>query len=272
MDGANDALERFLIHSRNYDGSLNSFWSLRDEFGILALSGFFLGWVNRHLAELIRSPSEAGLWFWPQFNIHEANGLTLSVAALAEQSTIQTHAEPAMYTPIDGQDLHCHRYRLPPHVNDVFDPAIVLEPTGSRTVKRGEVLEVWPDQVYDFQATTKEQPVVAAVLQAPVSMRFKWSFHRSSLKALAAVDADAADTQLRATCDLLGQLGDPSSLEILEGLIGHNHHGVRWSAIQNIVRINPAAARSLLERSVTDPHPHIQAAAAKTLQKLTASS
>ncbi|WP_029922952.1 HEAT repeat domain-containing protein [Nevskia soli] len=272
MDSYGEPLKRFVEHASTYDGSLDQFWSLKDEFGIFASSGFPALWVNGHLAEMLRKPADAGLWFWPQFDIQQINGLTIAVRVIGDQQPFQSSSEAAMYVPIGPQSLHCDLYHLPPHANDVFDPKLRLEPAGRVTARPGEILLAEPDMVYDFQAGAGDSPVVAVVLTTPFALRLKWIFDRNTMKALWATDADVIDMQLRAASDVLGNLRDPSSLEVLEWLSTHRHHAVRWSAIQNVARIKASSARPLLKRALDDPHPLVQAAAAKTLQKLDADS
>lgn len=272
MDSYEEPLNRFLEHARTYDGSLDRFWSLKDEFRTFASSGFPVSWVNWHLAELLSKPADAGLWFWPQIDIQQINGLTIAVRVISDQQPLQSSSEEAMYVPISRQSLHCDVYRLPAHTNEVFDPRLQLTLAGRVTTRPGEVLLAERDTVYDFQASSETSPVVTVVLITPFALRLKWMFDRITLKALRATDADVIDMQLRAASDVLGSLRDPSSLEVLEWLSTHRHHAVRWSAIQNVARIKAGSAQPLLERALEDPHPLVRDAAARTLRKLNADS
>jgi hypothetical protein len=269
MDSPKGALDRFLARLDTYDPSHDAVASLKGDFADLVASGYFLTWVNENLSRLVAKPDEAGLWFLPQFNVKRAKGLSLSIAVVTATPTIVTSSEAALISPIGRQDLKCDLYRIPPYANEIFDPELQLSHAGSISISRGEVFEIRTDQVQDFRAAEGLAPAVAAVLSGPIVSRFKWSFDRSTLRALASADADSADMQLRAASDLLGHVGDPSSLDLLQSLAEHANHAVRWNAIQNMVRIDPAAARDWLIRATSDPHPHIKAAAKKTLQKLT---
>lgn len=103
MDSYDKPLNRFVEHASTYDGSLDRFWSLKDEFRIFASSGFPALWVNGHLAEMLRKPADAGLWFWPQFDIQQIKGLTITVRVIGDQQPLQSSSEAAMYVPISPQ-------------------------------------------------------------------------------------------------------------------------------------------------------------------------
>jgi hypothetical protein len=267
MDRQDFEFRDFLDLARRIEGTPDQIGTLESRFLKLVLSGFFSGWINRQLTTLGPMAENPGLWSLPQIEVERlADGLTISLRRYAAPQPLRSCHEAAILVPLGRNPLICEVYSLPPHDNAVFDPNITLTKVRSIAVAPGETFQTEPGHVYDIHATGG--PAVAAVLACRQDAALTWSFDRASLKATGAGDANAVDQQLRAAIELMGILRDSSSLPLLQELAAHPRHTVRWSAIQSLGRISPAAARAQLEKALQDPHPHLRAAAAKTLQKI----
>jgi hypothetical protein len=204
--------------------------------------------------------------------LHRGGGFALSVSVF-DSPHRYIHSLPfhAMYSPVGDCALSFNTYELPAGFrNQVFDPTLKLQPAGSETLKPGDILCMRSgNYAYDFLAE-RPTPVVKFVTTAMYPL--EWLFTRTGLQAWQANDADLSFTQLRVAADVIGKFAHQSSLEPLKRLTHHYHHAVRWAAIQNLARLSRSEAIARLKNAaVDDPHPHIQRAAKKSLDKLQAS-
>lgn len=257
-----------LVDHRFSRDRVESFWELEAAFHELVSDAFVAQLMNAELDRLIADPSYTGVWRPNQLMVHRGPAFALSVWLL-ESSTQYVHSMPSfsMYAPVGTMPLSFTRYELPAdYRNDVFNPSIRIHSPSQGRVAPGEVLKLQSDRyVYDFQI---ERPVVVVKLTTFVFHSMEWLFNKESGYAWQANDSDITATQLRVAAYILGKLADPSSVEPLKQLTAHEHHAVRWAAVQSLGRINRSAAVEKLEQSLTDPHPHIRRAAAKTLAQL----
>lgn len=246
----------------------DSFWSLEEEFRRLLHSGFLAGFINRELRRLMDTPSHMGDWRPNQAMIHRGRGYALALWQF-EQPRRYIHSTPfyGMYAPVGTESLYYDIYKLPrDYRNDVFDPAIRLEPAGSGITAPGGILLLQSDQyVYDFRIA---KPLTVLKFTTAAFHTMEWLFNRDSLHAWQANDSELISTQLRVAAYVLGRLAHQTSLEPLELLATHPHHAARWAAIQNLGRLNRTAAQEKLRKALDDPHPHVRNAAAKTLRQL----
>ena len=247
--------------------ALESFWDLEEEFRRLVASGFVGGLLEHEIEKLVANPSYMGDWRPNQLVLHRGRGFALSIW-LFDQARQYIHTTPflGMYAPVGAASLHCDIYRLPAsYRNDVYDPALKLEPAGSAITRPGEILLLQSDRyAYDFRV---ERMVPVVKFTTSAFQNLEWLFDKERLQPLQANDSELNWTQLRVAAYILGKLAHPSSLEPLQLLTAHPHHSVRWAAIQSLGRLDQAAARAKLEGALSDPHPHVRRAAGNTLQQ-----
>jgi len=255
------------VDSRYKKAEPETFWLCEQAIARLLAEGALSDWINQQLRSLIADPQRAGDWTATEAVLHRGNGWAVSVAIFDSPRRF-IHALPflAFYAPLDSE-LTGGRYRLPEGFrNDVFDPALRLEPAGTVSVGRGELLRLETDRyAYDFHI-----PRPLAVLRfASTSLRpLEWLFSKSTLQAWQANDAELSSTQLRVAAYVLGKVAHHSSIGPLRDLAAHPHHAVRWAAIQNLGRLSRSEALVKIREAVNDPHPHVRRAAQKTLDQL----
>lgn len=245
-----------------------SFWECESAVKRLLAGGSVSAWFNEQLTALRAEPELLGDWGAKEVILHRGPGWAVSVA-LFDTPRRYIHGLPyfAFYAPLAGASLAANRYKLPVgYRNEVFDPAVRLEPAGFANVEAGNVLPMRTDQfAYDFHVTV---PVpVLRFATAPVRS-LEWLFSKSTLQAWQANDATVTYTQLRVAASVLGKIAHQSSIGPLRRLASHPHHAVRWAAIQNLGRLSRSEALARIREAVNDPHPHVRRAAQKTLDQL----
>ena len=267
---AEDALSRFVAEVQLCieRTAPERFWQAEAGFRSLLASDYLRGAFNQELRRLLADPCHFGDWRPNEWVLHAGRNFSLAVSVF-DTPRRYIHALPfhAMYAPLAGESLAYNRYRLPAtYSNPVFDPGLKLEPAGSGVVASGEMLALHTaEYAYDF---VLPKPVVVLKLSTAPVLPLEWLFRKDSLQSWQANDADLSSTQLRVAADVLGKFAHQSSLPPLKLLTTHPHHAVRWTAIQNLGRLNRSEALAQLEAACNDVHPHIQRAARKTLGQL----
>lgn len=265
-----DSVGRFtgLVERLFARDEIESFWNCESAFRDLIEAGFANQVLNAELQQLVQDPYFQGDWRPKQLMVARGSGYALAVS-LFDSPRRYIHSAPfyGLYSPLGTVPLSYERYALPPQYrNEVFDPAIKLEPAGTGVVTPGEVLRIESTRyVYDFIIT---EPVLVAKFTCAQFHTLEWLFSRESLHAWQANDSELSSTQLRVAAYLLGRMAHQFSLEPLIKLTEHPHHSVRWAAIQSLGRMSRAVALEHLEKALSDRHPHIRRAAEKTLKQL----
>jgi hypothetical protein len=246
----------------------DTFWQCEDLLRRFLDEGGVAVELNAQLQKLVADEQYIGDWLPNDVVLAKGPGWILSVVLL-DAPKRYIHALPfhAMYAPLDESRLAGDRYLLPPEYrNEVFDPAVRLEPAGTVSAARHEIIALHSDQyAYDFHVPRPQS--VLRLATAPLRP-LEWLFSKGTLQAWQANDADLAFTQLRVAVNVLGRIAHQSSIEPLRQLAGHPHHAVRWAAIQNLGRLNRSEALAKIREAVNDPHPHVRRAAQKTLDAL----
>ena len=224
--------------------------------------------VNEELGKLGEIPDHVGDWSPTELILHRGGGTAMSLS-FSGVSKRYLHVLPyhAIYAVLDSEKIVYDRYPLPKgYRNDLFDPNLRLGPAESGVLSRNDVLRIpCGENAFDFKI---QKPVMMLKFVTTAILPLEWLFKRETLQAWQANDADLSFTQLRVAADVLGKMAHQSSMKALKLMTGHGHHAVRWSAIQNLGRINRTEAILKLKEAVNDPHPHVRNAAQKTLQKL----
>ena len=247
-----------------------SFWDCEDALADLLKKPFLADALNRELANVAQDATQTRNWLGSELVLHRGGGFALSISIFDKpQRYIHSLPYHAMHAGVGGFGLRCNVYELPPSFrNHVFDPTVRLSSAGVRKAEPREILCLPSGkQAYDF---IYEQPTPVLKFVTAAIQPLEWLFTRQALQAWQANDADLSFTQLRVAADVAGRFAHQSSLQPLKRLAQHTHYAVRWTAIQNLARLSRSEAIEHLRAAVNDPHPHVQRAARKTLEKLTA--
>jgi len=163
------------------------------------------------------------------------------------------------------------RYRIATGVDlEVFDPSASLAVLDRRAYTGEPIWERRADRVvHDYRAAA---PFARLCLALRPSIGQRWVFDRSSLRASFPMLGSLDDSGDVALCRMVAALPERRALPMLLDLAGHRSHAVRWAAIQAIGKLDGREGRRLLERAAHDPHPHIRAAAQRTLSRLGAAA
>jgi hypothetical protein len=159
------------------------------------------------------------------------------------------------------------RYRVSANIDlDVFDPTALLVELDRRAAGGDPIWERRADRlVHDYRAAA---PFARLCLALRPSTGQAWVFDRATLRASFPMLGSRDDSGSIALCRIVAALAEHRALPMLLDLAAHPSHAVRWAAIQAIGKLDGAEARRLLDRAATDPHPHIRAAAQRTLSRL----
>jgi hypothetical protein len=243
-----------------------SFWQLQDALKALVASGFFNDWLNTQLSTFADPTAEPALWLWPRPVVARWGQVSLHLSVIeAEPERFSTCACAAILSPVCGH-LACDEYQLPEHRNDVFEPALQAQWTGTRLIGVGDVLCIPAGSLKTLTPSPQHGALVCAELCHADTIAYVWNFDNQTLTAKKAVAQHPVHTQLQASAQVLAVLKHVDSIDVLSELASHPNYEVRWSAIQAIARIAPSKATPLIERATSDAHPQIQAAARRTLQ------
>ena len=246
-----------------------SFWDCEEAFVSLLKQPFLADVVNRELANVAQDATQTRNLLGSELVLHRGGGFGLSIS-IFESPQRYIHSLPyhALYAGVGPSGIRCNVYELPASFRyEIFDPTLRLTPAGSKSAAPREVLRL-PSGTHAYDFIYEQATPVLKFMTAAIHP-LEWLFSRSSLQAWQANDADLSFTQLRVSADVLGKFAHQSSLQPLRRLTQHKHHAVRWAAIQNLGRLSRSLAVECLREAVNDPHPHVQRAARKTLEKLT---
>jgi len=256
------------VQARFIPSQPGTFWACEEYLRRFLDEGGAIRSLNDELHKLAADEHYLGDWLPNDVVLSRGTGWALSLALL-DGPKRYIHALPfqAMYAPLDEARLTGDRYLLPPEYrNEVFDPTVRLEPAGSVSAGRHEIIALHSDQyAYDFQV---QQPQAVLRLVTTALRPLEWLFSKGTLQAWQANDADLGFTQLRVAANVLGRIAHQLSIGPLRQLAAHPHHAVRWAAIQNLGRLNRSEALAKIREAVNDPHPHVRRAAQKTLDAL----
>lgn len=244
-----------------------TFWDCESAVLRLITQNVLREWLNQQLRSLLADPQYLGNWTTQEAILHRTEQWTLSIVTLDTPRRF-IHALPftAIYVPLDSE-LIGERYRLPKDFrNDVFDPNLRLDSAGSVVAAAGVPLRLETGSfAYDFHIT---RPVPVLRFASAALRPLEWLFSKNTLQAWQANDAEVSSTQLRVAAYVLGKIAHHSSVEPLRSLSSHQHHAVRWAAIQNLGRLSRSEALVKIRAAIADPHPHVRRAAQKTLDHL----
>lgn len=148
----------------------------------------------------------------------------------------------------------------------LFYTGYQLTKRGIGTVQPGEILQCHSaGDLIDLQI---EVPVWTVKLVSAPHEPIQWAFDRKTLQSCQGIAANMADSELILLTRALAAMERPEAANGLEDLAGHPSHFVRWAAIQSLAKCAPEIAYNKLIKAIEDSHPHVQAAARRTLHRL----
>jgi len=157
-------------------------------------------------------------------------------------------------------------YKLPENFQrDVFDPE--LRPTSAceNELSPGEILRIHAGvDLIDWKI---EEPVVLLRFITAPQEPIQWTFRKNPIKPWFVASVDPGATQLSALFSYFGATGYAPAAILINNLLGHRNHQVRWEATKALWKIDRELGLQALQASLADPHPHVRIAATKTLAK-----
>lgn len=168
----------------------------------------------------------------------------------------------------DHSALQIQHYRHEGHYeNDVFQDDftltkhkdIILEGTTVKHIEAG--IDV-------IALDKKEHTTIILTLTNKPSLSYVWEYDRETLKPLQLIAYDLVHFRLYYVATLLGSFGNLNSSEILLNLSHHKNHYVRWTAIQNLFKLNFVQGLERLHIAQNDSHKSIRNAAKNAIANL----
>jgi hypothetical protein len=168
---------------------------------------------------------------------------------------------------VGGGPIRIMRCRRPlPHPHDTFSRHIKPSRIDDACLKPGESIAFNGDA--DLFSVLEASESLLMRLSTPDIGNLRWDYDIKTLEPIRAVAASLRDSRTEFAAEVLGRIGDQESASVLEALYEHPAHFVRWMALQSLGSLDYRRAFRLLHRAVDDEHPHVRAAARKTLDQL----
>lgn len=158
--------------------------------------------------------------------------------------------------------------------HEVFDPEVALEEPRAQVLKPGQA------KYLDSSSTVPRlsvEPNTAGIFLRISSTRGRsqvWNFRAGDRTAVFPAASMIESSRLKIAANLLGAVAKSSdrvdqTVEVLrDNLISYPEHDVRWAALQNICLIDRVTGEGLLRAALRDPHPHVAAAARRSIERL----
>jgi len=253
------------------NGCLNEkgLWECEASFKRFADSPALFENINKKLEELILNPcmNSAAMM---------SNGLVLHAEpGWSLMQSIYEHSSDHLYTiPFDGlitPALHSNLiysvYKLPENYkNNIFEHDCKLTEVGTFEAKHGDVIRIESKKyVYDINIL---HPLGALRLYTSTYQDLQWAFDRETLLPVQAISSTENASEITLIMQVLAKLGNQYSVDLIKQIaLSHPQHFVRWEAVKAIAQIDPHEGKAAVERALGDSHPHIVAAANRTITR-----
>jgi len=257
----------------------DQFSSLAGSFGDLLRSNLATYVIDREMKALAADPRYIGPEATPQdyVSVSVGESWSLGIRRVApnlppttKMLSTNTHLMfgfLAVASPVDVEQFSMD----PLTVSDVFDPALRLTRGRSLSMSRGDVyIGRAGDDVH--RVAPMASGALCLVLQSADAVPYRWEFDVETLRPTTMLPADPENARLCFVIRYLATTRDPSSLASIHALTDHSDHVVRWTAVRGVMALSAAAGQKLLSRSLTDSHPHIRAAARRSIEVLPSES
>jgi hypothetical protein len=160
------------------------------------------------------------------------------------------------------------QFRLPPDLDrSAFVAGVPLVELESIVADGEPIFESPDDQIIREFECAEGDAWMLRLTYKPFAIE-SWIFDKDTLRSVFPAAVRPETSSLVSLCQVFGATQDADAAPFVLELARHEAHFVRWAAIQAMGRIDGDAARQLLGESCEDPHPHIQAAARKTLERI----
>ncbi|TCP65059.1 HEAT repeat domain-containing protein [Sphingomonas sp. PP-CE-1G-424] len=206
-------------------------------------------------------------------SIQMAGALPLNALPTDGRRYIATAPENGLQAVISPSgSLHAARYRLPEGVDlSVFDPEV-----RPKLVDDQELDEKSPCYRYNAGEVFKldfSSPIYVLRLSETSTLDYQWTFDPSTLApvfpSVTLPSVGRMETLMDVAVSLTGTvLPRENAIGILESLVDHPLHFIRWKAVQGLGALDPPLAIESLKRLTSDSHPHIRRSANSALEQL----
>jgi hypothetical protein len=119
--------------------------------------------------------------------------------------------------------------------------------------------------IFSYEGEESEESVIGLILTTKPNSSFDWEYDIETLAPYRII-GDQDDCRIEQTCRMLGQLGDPASIDVLKKLLSHSKHNVRWEAMRNLINLNFDEGVKMLKTLENDSHPEIKKAVGDTFK------
>lgn len=249
-----------------------SFWNCRPAFRELVSTNFMSEVGNAYLRLMLEDPSRStNTWQVNHLVLIQKPAFSLSLHWSLEreeddQPSLTTQGAHAMVCPIGKEEMCVDFFRLPTIDLEVFQPRASLKKSHSYIANSGQILDV-DGRAWIADIKRQRNSCLLFFVSAPINTLI-WSFDRKTHRPWG-VSASSQDlTQIKVALKIISLLKHTDSLEAVCVLCNHPSHDVRWAAVQTLGAIDSATAKQMLAKAVKDPHPHVRAAAKKTLAQV----
>lgn len=245
------------------------FWHCESAFRRLLAGDAVCEAVNRELQLALEQPDfrsprllDNGLV------VHAEPGWSL-IYSIYEHEPAHLYTLPfnGMIAPASALPLHYTRYALPPgYDNAVFDHTVRLHDGQAHVAHQGDVILLDACKtVIDIRVT---EPVPAIRLYTSTFESLQWAFDRATLRAVQAIAGTERTSEIAMMVQIQGQLKNVAAIPLLRRVAqSHAQHHVRWDAVKAIGNIDLHSGLEAVTAALRDPHPHIVAAAERTLRR-----
>jgi hypothetical protein len=209
---------------------------------------------------------------WPGkefiFILYQSADFLLEVRMLSPQGEMGgqrliSAAADQYYTPISNS-ITMRRFLQPePFPEDQIDPAKTLRDLGLMHLNPGDVFALTAG--YDlFEITGVEHQTPILILHLPSYLRYHWIYDPASLSPELIMSSDQSTARIQFALRILAALPSPQSIPIIESLMEHGDHFIRWEAVRQAFSVDESLGRRLLSRALTDPNAEVRNAASLT--------
>lgn len=189
------------------------------------------------------------------------------------------HDEPSKYlylSPVhvlqsnigSATSLRVERYQCTaPSDFSRLDPAVELSFLREESCRPGEILErSGLTEVLDWRRSRVDRSAAVSLrLNSLALAPFVWAFERSSSKPVGLSPVEGLESNLSTLLTLLAVCGNGRTVELLEPLLHHERHFVRWAVARTIAALDADAGRRAASSLVNDVHPEVRAASKRAL-------
>ncbi|WP_173012744.1 HEAT repeat domain-containing protein [Niveispirillum sp. SYP-B3756] len=233
-------------------------------------SGALSRQVNAYLLTMMDGGSRESFVSDGTMLLYFQGGFSVTVTKIQRRPAhIYLHPTHLLGSSIGRNTIRLHRYNVDPIPdNHVFSPEHRVIKTQCVDLERGDVfMRNGHHECLDYEAVDGKPALLFRLISTNVGA-LEWAFDRDSGRPWNVMAVNPVSSKLCSVMNVLAALGSSTSVEPLDALTNHPDHFVRWKALQTIAEISPETAASIIGRFEDDPHPHVRAAARKTIENM----